>query len=254
MTTNALDLANRLLASDSRWSFRTEAMKNRGLAVVAYVDDTNYDKIAIDDRRGYAYMFAGPHHLIDRWKDWVKSPSNEHEGEPPVEDEFAICVIDADSGELLFEHGQRVNGATYRFAGTGAGHAYNCWTTNQDVKLSVMTAMTRDPLSGGKVVFFDCPTNENNLYGGVKSTSIETQFLERGMVMYYNTQEARTVPVSLERAIKDDGSISDLVSAVKAGKVSAEAPSGLDPVIWTEKDRARLKEALTTMRAKKPKY
>ncbi len=238
MTTNVFCKKSNVLASDSRWSYRIDDRLHTTLAV-AYVDDTGYDKIAFDQDTGY--IFAGPGPVIDRWRTWVLSPAQMLEKRPAVATDFSVCMVDSESGEILMEHGQKVRDEHCRTAGTGAKPAYDCWMVNSDAQRAVATAMTQDWWSGGQVKFLS-GSRKHNLNLTADFASIAQTFLAKGMVMYPASSSKRSVP--LAQAANDDPRIQNLVDKVKSGQLSAEAPSGHDPVIWTPTDEARLDEAL----------
>ena len=58
----------------------------------------------------------------------------------------------------------------------------------------------------------------------------------------YTSSGTKATPI-LEAA-KEDPRVQELVEAVRKGQISAEAPSGYDPVVWTPADEARLDAAL----------
>lgn len=148
-------------------------------------------------------------------------------------------MILRETGEVAMEHGQKITGSEFRFAGTGAEPAYECWTSNKDPRRAVVSAQAKDPLSGGGVKFFQRHDGDNNLDTGVEFNVVAEQFLKKGMVMYMNQK-----PMPVDQAARNDPRISELVDKVKAGGLAAEAPSGFDPVVWTEEDEQRLDDAL----------
>lgn len=239
MTTNVYCKKHNVLASDSRWSFRAIDDKIQSTVAVAFVDNTGYDKIAFDGDTGY--MFAGPGLVIDKWREWALSPNQSVIPRPAVEADFAICMTDLESGEILMEHGQKISDTNCRMAGTGAKPAYECWSVNEDAKRAVVSATKQDMLSGGDVKFLGGVGVKHNLDFSVPFRSIRDQFLVKGMVMYIASPQAL---IPLAQAAQNDPRIQDLVNRVKAEQMSAEAPSGFDPVIWTPADEARLDDAL----------
>lgn len=245
MTTNVFCKKKNVLASDSRWSFRIDDKLSTTL-VIAYVDDTGYDKIALDEDTGF--IFAGPGHAIDRWRTWALSPNQALLPRPPVETDFAICMTDLESGDILMEHGQKISDEFCRTAGTGAFPAYECWKVNFDAKTAVESAKKVDLSSGGDVKFLSCGDRKHNLSFAASFDSIAAQFLHKGMVMYPASSH-NAVPIA--QAANDDPRVASLVSKVKSGQASAEAPSGLDPVVWTPADEARLDEALAARAARR---
>lgn len=212
---------------------------------VAFVDDTGYDKIAHNQDTGY--VFAGPGEVIDKWRNWVLAVNQAVLPRPQVATDFAICMTDLESGEIIFEHGQKVRDTLCRMAGTGAKAAYECWSVNSDAKKAVATASLADVFSGGEVKYLNGLSKSHNLNFLTPFSSIKDEFLKKGMVMYLGTHDK---PIPLTQAAQNDPRIKELVDNVRSGKASAEAPSGLDPVIWTPADIKRLDDALALRRKK----
>lgn len=245
MTTNVFCKKKNILASDSRWSFKPINDRVAATFAVAYIDNTGYDKIVYDGDTGF--IFAGSIDVIDKWRDWVISPLQQSLKRPDVADDFSICMTDLDTGDILYEHGQKVSGEFCRMAGTGAKAAYECWDVNGDAKTAVISATKADVFSGGEVKYLEGGNRKNNLNFTVSKLFIKEQFLKKGMVMYTATNQA---PIPLEQA-KSDPRIQQLVSAIEKDTISAEAPSGFDPVVWTPADENRLDAALATRAAKR---
>lgn len=244
MTTNVFCKKNNVLASDSRWSFKLR--ENGQVFAVAYVDDTGYDKIVYDEDTGY--IFAGPGDVIERWRQWAMSPNQPVLKRPAVADDFAICMTDLETGEILMEHGQKVSDADCRTAGTGAKPAYDCWTVNKDARRAVQSATKHDHLSGGTVKFLIGANRSNNLDLTIPVGAVNECFLTKGMVMYVNSHQQ---PVPVAQAASSDPRIADVLKKAASGEVSAEAPSGYDPVVWTPTDEARLDSAIDARNARR---
>lgn len=245
MTTNVFCKKNNVLASDSRWSYRP---LDDGVAVtraIAFVDNAGYDKMAFDIDTGY--MFAGPLDVIAKWREWALSPNQQIMPRPAVAPDFAVCMTDLTSGDIFMEHGQKVSDTFCRMAGTGAKHAYECWAVNQDAMRAVESAAKADVFSGGNVKFLMDGGRSHNLDFSVPVGAIRDEFLKRGMVMYID--ERKAIPV--HEAAKNDPRIGNLLDAVIKGQLSAEAPSGLDPVVWTPSDEKRLDDALAARAARR---
>lgn len=237
MTTNVYDLNARTLASDSRWSFRQKD-DNGAVISIAYVDDTDFDKIEIHET--YSFIFAGSSKLIDDWKQWIRSPNKNVLPRPPTIDDFSICWADNGTGEIWFEHGQKISDKYYRFAGTGAYPAYMCWSVNKDALRAVKSAAVGDPYSGGSVKYLNINTKKHNVNQAGLYESINQSILKKGFVMY--TSSTQIVPI--QDAAQHDSKIKDLVSRIANGSASADAPSGLDTIVWTPSDNQRLDDAL----------
>lgn len=50
--------------------------------------------------------------------------------------------------------------------------------------------------------------------------------------------------VPLAEALLKDPFVTDAIKKVAAGEVAAQAPTGKDPIVWTDSDVKRLDEAL----------
>ncbi|QBP75419.1 hypothetical protein E2K99_10530 [Herbaspirillum huttiense] len=212
---------------------------NDVLHAIVFADDTGFDKIVLAE--GACALFAGRSKLIDEWKQWIASPNKVVLPRPGVEDNFAMCIIDAATGAQVMEHGQKITDDLYRFAGTGAKPAHTCWIKNKDALRAVNSAYEGDQYSGGTVKFLKVKSKEHNVSDLVEHKVITNAIITRGLVMY-PAYEGKTV--SIEDAAKTDPKVSVLIRDLTTGAVSAEAPSGLDPVVWTETDIKRLDDSL----------
>lgn len=239
MTTNVFCIKSNMLASDSRWSYKELDDRINTTYAIAYVDDTGYDKIAFDEDTGY--IFAGPGETIDKWRTWALSKNQSVMQRPAVANNFAVCMTDLATAEIIMEHGQKISDEFCRTAGTGAKPAYECWTTNGNARRAVDSAKMLDHFSGGDVKFLCGTTRKNNLDFSATFSSIAQQFLNKGMVMY---PASPNPPIPIVQAANDDPRIRALVDKVKLDQLSAEAPSGFDPVVWTPADEQRLDAAL----------
>lgn len=238
MTTNALDLRALMAATDSRWSYILK--DGEKIRAVVYADDTGFDKVVIG--QGACALFAGPSNLIDEWKEYIKSPNKIVLRRPVTQKGFSVCIFDAATGRLVFEHGQDFfEEGVYRFAGSGAGFAKTCWIANKDVIKAVRTASASDDYSGGTVKFFDVKKQEHNVDLVGQYSLINEAITKRGIVMYatYDGKE-----ISIHDAAKKDPAVQTLLRDIAAGNASAVAPTGPNPVVWTAADEKRLDESL----------
>lgn len=237
MTTNVFDQDKNHLATDSRWSFSVKGKTGIDLPdIVGFVDDTGFEKIVFDDTT--AYMFAGDGELISLWRERILAKNLLVGKRPGVARNFAICMVRRSDAFIVMEHGQKIDGGPFRFAGTGAEPAYECWEKNRDPQKAVQSAALKDRASGGNVKFFEGITGNHNIDFSVGYSDIAEQFLTKGRIMYTN----QSTPVA--DAVKSDPRAEEFVGRIRAGTIKAEAPSGYDPVIWTEDDEARLDKAL----------
>lgn len=249
MTTNVFDKGASLLASDSRWSFRL--IEDRPIKItkaLVYVDNTGFDKI--EYQPDYSYIFAGPSDLINAWKLWINSPTRNLERPPGVTNDFAICIIETATGKIMDEHGQKITDDNYRFAGTGAKPAHECWMANKLAKMAVQSAMVHDPFSGGDVKFLELTTAKHNLNQTGTFESINKMALIKGMVMYMTPNQT---PIPIDQASANDPRIKELADKIAKGDMCAEAPSGHDTIVWTETDVKRLQNTLEKMYGPLPK-
>ncbi len=243
MTTNVFCKKTNTLASDSRWSVKVTD-KVAGTEVgstyaIVYVDDTGYDKICYDEDTGYIFAGTGP--VIEKWKIWALSPNQALLTRPEVALGFSVCMTDLESSDIFYEHGQQVRDAECRMAGTGAKPAYDCWAQHGNAKKAVESAVGKDFFSGGQVKFLSGTDKSHNLSFSTDFSLTSSQLLKKGMVMYPVTSQ---ISVPLNQAAISDPRIASLVDQIQKNQISAEAPSGFDPVVWTPSDEARLDEAL----------
>lgn len=125
------------------------------------------------------------------------------------------------------------------------------WAINKDPVKAVNTAMSKDGdyvYSGGEIKFLNCNTKETNINTNADFLDIKRSILEKGMVRYM-TNDSKPL-ITLQEASKSDLIIKDIVEKITIGSITANAPSGSDPVIWTIEDENRLDEAFAK-RAKK---
>ena len=237
MTTNVFDVKAAIIASDSRWSFTLK--DGAALRAVVYADDTGFDKMVFGE--GVCALFAGRSNLISLWKDWIRSNNKVVLRRPITEENFSMCVVSATDGKLIFEHGQKITDDHYRFAGTGAKPAHTCWLTNKDAIRAVQSAALNDHYSGGEVKYFKVNTQDHNISSTGQYSAINEAIFKRGIVMY-PTYEGKKV--SIQDAASKDPQIGELMKKIASGDAVAEAPSGHDPVIWTETDIKRLDNSL----------
>lgn len=238
MTTNIFDGKVNLFCSDSRWSWGIPDLYGHHYATL-YVDNTIFDKI--EPQPDYSFIFAGCSKLICEWKRWIRSENRVVMPPPRVIDDFAMCMVNTNSGKIEVEHGQRISGSDHRFAGTGAYPAYQCWNANRDANKAVSSACNEDTLSGGAVKYLEMKTFQHNVNLTGNYLSINELALKEGMVMYKSIDKT----TSFQEAAINDPIIADFAVKVANGSASAEAPSGKDKIVWTDADVKRLNEALS---------
>lgn len=235
MTTNVLDVNSGVLASDSRWSIETPSF-------LAFVDDTGFDKIAI--YRHLGFMFAGSSRLIQGWKDWIVASPSSGDVLPDVESEgeaIALSITDLERRIVMFEHGQDIQHPVARFAGTGARHAFMCWSANNCAKTAVESAKIMDCYSGGEVKFLHCVSLQHNLSDCASFKTVGTKFLEKGMIMY-KAHAAGVIP--FKDAAANDPAVERLRQEIASGKAVASAPCDAMYNSWTAAEKSRLGRVL----------
>jgi hypothetical protein len=237
MTTNVFDVQATIVASDSRWSFTLKSGDH--LHAIVYADDTGFDKLVVAE--GVCAHFAGLSTLIHDWKEWIASPNKVVLNRPPVIEDFAMCIINSKTGNLIFEHGQKITDEKYRFAGTGAKFAYDCWKTNKSALKCVASASLADNYSGGEVKYFNVTDQSHNVSEGSDYSLINKAIFEKGTVMYPVYEGKK---ISIEEAASADPKVKQLMQQIASGEAKAQAPSGRDPVVWTETDVRRLDQSL----------
>ncbi len=240
MTTNVVDTASSMLASDSRWSFPVHSLGGGSLHALIYVDDAEFDKIEVGPE--YSFIFAGDSGLMEAWKAWHRDPNRLVVQRPAVGVNFSLCLIDMAKKEIKFEHGQRISGSDHRFAGTGALPAYECWIVNKSATRAVDSACKRDIWSGGAVKYLDLNTRKHNVVQANVCKSINRVAEQKGMVIIMGQSASKAVPVA--DAAASDPLVREALKKVSSGSVAAQAPAGHDPIVWTDTDVARLDAAL----------
>jgi hypothetical protein len=244
MTTNVLDCVNGVLSTDSRWSSDNGDW-------LAYVDDTQYDKIAFTGRAGF--LFAGDMPPIDEWKQYVAGGMKKNAR--PVRrawvpgSRISIIQVELATGRIVFKsHNFPTTsfGASVRalFAGTGALHAKTCWDEKKCAKTAIKSAAEEDMRSGGSVIYLDRKTRENNAANTATAESVREQLKDRGFIM--NVADKNT-KVSLKDAANDvsNPAAQAFAKAVMSGAAPLNAPfPGMDEP-WAEEKYAELDVALS---------
>jgi len=238
MTTNVYDARAAVLTSDSRWS------ANEG-NLVAYVDDTNYDKIVHDKR--LAFLFAGDLPEIDLWKTWVMA-GRQKDSKPALADaKMQVIQIDVQTGKVVFQSHNFANtsfGVAIRalFAGTGAGYAKVCWDVNKCAMTAIVSAVKEDKRSGGNTMYFKRIIKESNVKNSASAADLQAQLKDRGFLMdITNTEE----PISLKDAANDSNHPGNaMAKAVMSGGMQLSAPfPGMDEP-WTNAKKVEFEAAL----------
>lgn len=243
MTTNVLDCVNGFLSTDSRWSSSSGDC-------VAYVDNTNYDKLAYTTRVGF--LFAGDMPPIDAWKSYViggmkKGTRPEIVQSGSIGTRISVIQVELATGKIVFQSHKFVNSSfsvliKALFAGTGALYAKACWDTNKCARMAIESAARDDMCSGGNVVFLNRATRETNVTNTATSQSVHDQLKERGIFM-----DAQRLPVSLKDAANDPSKpeAQAFAIAVMSGASPLCAPFYEMDKPWTEEKIAEFDVALS---------
>lgn len=245
MTTNVLDCINGMLTTDSRWSSDNGDW-------LAYVDDTNYDKLAYTSKVGF--LFAGDMPPIDEWKRYVANGMKK--GTRPVianawvpGTRVSIIQVELATGRIVFRSHNFLNtsfGVAVRalFAGTGAVPAKVCWDEKKCAITAVASAAREDERSGGTVVYLNRATRANNVTNTATAEQVREQLKDRGLLMNLTQQQA---PVLLKDAANDasNPAAQAFAKAVMSGAAPLNAPfPGMDEP-WSDEKLAELDAALS---------
>ena len=236
MTTNAIDLVQRVIASDSRWSVQIGDQ-------FLFVDDTGFDKIV--NANAACAIFAGSMALIDLWRSWFKQPVLNLKARPPTSVpehglHIHICMLSKPECRLLYLTPgyfpfPAIGPYEAFFTGTGAEYAVTCFSTNRCSKRSVQSAASADIATGGETKFLEVASNIGNLSpGDVMFAQALEAFKTRGMVMDMNSKKTVSVLECQNAAVK----------AVLSGGTSLTAPTGRPPHVYSDDDEAELDAAL----------
>lgn len=221
MTTNVFDSQAKIIASDSRWSFGTDF-------AIFYVDDTGFDKVVVGE--DLSFMFAGNAERIGVWKEWLASPARVVMPMPHPNG-IAICAVEMTGHTVAYKRGQQVVGDAF-FAGTGTEPASGCWKVNRDAKRAVETAKAIDVYSGGDVKFFEIPSSKHNLGPQATYQSSVDQLKKRGMVMYIQSSERKSV--SIQEASANDPRVRDVAERIISGELKLTAPCPSVHTDWSD--------------------
>lgn len=234
LTTNVYDGLKRLLSSDSRWS-----SKHPSGDFIIYVDDVGFDKIEMAS--GHAFLFAGFASTISEWKAFLKSNPSGKNGHPPI-DGIALLITNMTTGEIVNHVGQDIqisnaDATVTSFAGSGSGHAADCWTINGCAKTAVETAKNFDLFSGGCVRYLELNTLDHNLLNTTNYDELTKSFTTQGMVMYTANSQKQT-PV--HEAALTDPRVGELCNDIARGQISPSAPCDAMYHRATDEEKARL--------------
>jgi len=243
MTTNVICRTTKLLTSDSRWSIQDfDGQAN----LVAYVDDTGFDKLAVSTK--FAMVFAGNAQLIEQWKQWFLKPALDFLRPPQVVTTLkgglapvsvTIGIVEKATANVIFAAGMFMShGEIARFSGSGARFAKDCYAVNLCGRTAVGSAAKQDHFTGGETKFVELETGKMNLSIMPNTCQDMINALQqRGFVM---DTKANTVT-----AINDWKSpTSDAQRAISAGINTLSAPTGLPPHQWSQQEQNDLFAAL----------
>lgn len=243
MTTNVICRAQHLLTSDSRWSIPNFADDPN---LVAYVDDTGFDKLAVSPQ--FAMVFAGSAHLIEHWKTWFAAPVLDLKNRPPAKAlsndgktllSVTIGFVEKATSQLIFSAGMFMSHRDVAlFSGSGAQPAKDCYAVNNCGRQAVTSAAVKDHFTGGETKFVQLRTGSMNLsvMPGSKQDMINA-LQQRGFVM-----DTKTKTVTAMSDWKSP--TADAQRAISAGIEILSAPTGLPPHVWTPQEEDDLDKVL----------
>lgn len=236
MTTNAIDFHKKTLSSDSRWSITLNGK-------LYFVDDTGFDKIA--DRHVGAIICAGDGELIEQWRNWFTAPVLNMANKPPYDrrdhhgQDFAIVISLAyktDGYPVLSQGWYLLHGTDAKFCGSGAEHAYACYSQNKCGRTSIGSAAMIDAMTGGETKYVELETSKNNLSTAPSSLAQALDSLnKRGNVMDLST--GNVTPIVPQAS-------DELAAALSAGLVTLSAPTGQRVRLWTDAEKQNMDQAL----------
>lgn len=243
MTTNVLDIQNKMMTSDSRWSNTTSR-------AIFYIDNTDFDKMCVNGN--CAFMFAGDGNLIQEWKDWVFDTNRDVSKFPDVEREYpngkkfsiSLCGIIISSGKICVERGL-MEFENAKFAGTGGVYALQCWTKNRCAKKAIETASSWDSLSGGRVAYANLEDGSHNTKNNCTVFDVSNDLRIRGFKMNKDTKEI----ISMRDVAANDPDVIELWGDSNASNLKAvvNAPCESMYIPWTEQEKLDLATGLKEM-------
>lgn len=234
---------NGFLSTDSRWSSDNGDW-------LAYVDDTNYDKLAFTSKVGF--LFAGDMPPIDEWKQYVaggmKKDARPGRRAWVPGSRISIIQVELATGRIVFKSHNFLStsfGVAIKamFAGTGANAAKKCWDDEKCAIAAITSAAKEDVRSGGRVVYLNRTTRNTNVENTATAESVREQLKDRGYFMHINDQNA---PILLKDAANDptNPAAQAFAKAVMSGAAPLNAPfPGMDEP-WSEEKYAELDAAL----------
>jgi hypothetical protein len=246
MTTNAIDIQQLIVSSDSRWSCLVDDQLH-------FVDDTNFDKIVVNEDA--VMICAGDGELIGEWHEWFRRPDC-YETETPrteitrgaITETVCITILGRPDGTILFIRGSYHTIDMHAlFAGSGAIFAHGCFTANKCVMKCVQTAACHDFYTGGDVKFYNIVTGENNLSNIVHAFDhVDNEYRARGKVMDITTK--KVMDINPKSAAND-------AAQKNASGFHLSAPTGEAYRPWSADDKDRLQVAVNKLaeRAKERK-
>ncbi|MGY0150074.1 hypothetical protein [Edwardsiella tarda] len=247
MTTTVYDRVNRLIASDSRWSFDLSEKGYPGH--VLYVDDTGFGKIA--DRNDFVMTLAGDGHLIELWKVWWAGSLSQQE--PPVVlptgQSVVLHIVKKSSNEVIFDKGSMLAATCTQtkalqavFSGSGGGVAAQNWLSSHCAKAAIDKAKTVDPFTGGSVRYVDFTSNKTNLETSVRTIKeVNQALLMRGLIMDTTNPHVQHVSISAQE-------VADVRQMLVRGSIIPCAPVGNTTQDWDDTSKAKLRNAIDRIR------
>ncbi|HCV75656.1 hypothetical protein [Pseudomonas oryzihabitans] len=247
MTTNVICRPFQLIASDTRWSCDIEGFDGH----IAYVDDANFDKIAL--RPTHALVFAGDGELIAGWKEWFSRQTMDFTNLPKVNrlipgtnrmESMVVSLVKRETCQVMFTVGRFTShGEDARFTGSGAEFAKDCYAVNRCGRKSITTAGNQDPYTGRDIKFVELKTGVNNL--SLTQSTLGELFAalnQRGFVM--DTKANTVTAINEWRETHKDAD-----RAVSKASLTISAPTGLPTRCWSEQEQDEFVKALRQVAA-----
>lgn len=243
MTTNVYDTVSGILSSDSRWSISKGDW-------VAYIQDTDYDKLVLNAKLTVGFLFAGDMPIIDEWKTYITN-GMKRGTRPTISPGMSISVIQVDivTGKIVFQSNNllrslfSVSVVRALFGGTGASPAKICWDVNKCALQAIGSAAKMDPLSGGSVVHFNRTTLSGNMKNSVTAKEAAELFNDRGILMNIATNYT---PMLLKDAANDPSNpeVQAIAKSILSGgsPLTAPFPGMNEP--WSAEKIAEFEAAL----------
>ncbi|TMO66185.1 hypothetical protein [Pseudoalteromonas aurantia] len=248
MTTTVVDLVNKLITADTRWSCVLKL--SDGNKYVVYCDETGFHKISVIGKAALVTAGHGP--LIAEWKEWwagtanlANKPQSEIDGENVVN----LAIVDLERNSVIFDAGAKqilyctVSDSVKAFAsGSGSHHAASYLMQNSCAKGAIGYAAKNDICTGNEVTFACYKSNQNNLNNHISDYNvISNGIINRGKIMALDIQKPNANGVDLNNHPLSE----EVKELFTTGKAVASAPvPGISSFKWTKEVDRKLESAM----------